>query len=42
MKTEKQSWISIRTASTPEVEHQDIYRALGVRLTPLPRRRSER
>lgn len=42
MKTEKGTSISIRAASTPEVEHRDIYRALGLRLTPLPRRRSER
>src|SRR5208337_3633235 len=42
MKTEKGTSISIRAASTPEVEHRDIYRALGLRLSPLPRRRSER
>ena len=42
MKTEKGTSISIRAASTPEVEHRDIYRALGLRLSALPRRRSER
>ena len=42
MKTEKGTSISIRAASTPEVEQRDIYRALGLRLSPLPRRRSER
>jgi len=42
MKTEKGTSINIRAASTPEVEQRDIYRALGLRLSPLPRRRSER
>jgi transposase len=42
LKTEKGTSINIRAASTPEVEQRDIYRALGLRLSPLPRRRSER
>jgi len=42
MKTETGASISIRTPSSPEVFHCDIYRALGIRMNPLPRRRAER
>ena len=41
MKTTSGGSISVRTASAPEVEHRDIYRALGLRLSPFPVRRSE-
>ena len=41
MKTDRGGRISIRTASSPEVAHGDIYRALGLRLNPFPVRRSE-
>jgi len=42
MKTESGVTVSIRTPSSPEVFHRDIYRALGIRMNPLPRRRTER
>ncbi len=42
MKTESGATVSIRTPSSPEVFHRDIYRALGIRMSPLPTRRSER
>jgi transposase len=42
MKTESGATVSIRTPSSPEVFHRDIYRALGIRMNPLPRRRTER
>jgi hypothetical protein len=41
MKTDRGDRISIRTPSSPEVAHGDIYRALGLRLNPFPVRRSE-
>ncbi|MEW6756497.1 MAG: IS1634 family transposase [Candidatus Latescibacterota bacterium] len=41
MKSETGSRISIRTPSRPEPAVGDIYRALGLRLNPLPVRRSE-
>jgi transposase len=42
MKTDTGSRIGIRTPSSPEVAVRDIYRALGLRLNPIPVRRSER
>jgi transposase len=42
MKTESGTKVSIRTPSTPEVFHRDIYRALGIRMNPIPTRRAER
>jgi len=42
MKTEAGTTVTIRTPSTPEVFHRDIYRALGIRMNPLPTRRAER
>lgn len=42
MKTETGASVSIRTPSSPEVFHGDIYRALGLRMNPLPTRRGER
>ena len=42
MKTDSGLAVSIRTPSTPEVFHRDIYRALGIRMNPIPRRRVER
>ena len=41
MKTAGGGRISVRTASTAEVPVREIYRALRLRLTPLPVRRSE-
>jgi transposase len=42
MHTEAGARIAIRTPSSPEVKVRDTYRALGLRLTPIPVRRSER
>jgi len=42
MKTESGGKIAIRTPSSPEVPVRDIYRALGLRLSPIPVRRAER
>ena len=42
MKTDSGAAVSIRTPSTPEVFHRDIYRALGIRMNPIPRRRVQR
>lgn len=42
MKTDSGAALSIRTPSTPEVFHRDIYRALGIRMNPIPRRRVQR
>lgn len=42
MKTQSGASVSIRTPSSPEVLHGDIYRALGIRMNPLPARRAER
>ncbi len=42
MKTESGTTVSIRTPSSPEVFHRDIYRALGIRMNPIPTRRAER
>lgn len=42
MKTASGGRVSIRTPSTPEVFHRDIYRALGIRMNPIPTRRLER
>jgi transposase len=42
MKSETGGTIAIRTPSSPEVQVCDIYRALGLRLNPIPVRRSER
>ena len=42
MKTDSGAAVSIRTPSSPEVFHRDIYRALGLRMNPIPARRAER
>lgn len=42
MKTADGGRIAIRTPSNPEVPVRDIYRALGLRLNPVPVRRAER
>ncbi len=42
MKTDSGATVSIRTASSPEVFHRDIYRALGIRMNPIPTRRAQR
>lgn len=42
MKTQSGASVSVRTPSIPEVFHGDIYRALGIRMNPLPVRRAER
>jgi transposase len=40
MKTETGATVSIRTPSSPEVFHRDIYRGLGIRMNPIPARRA--
>jgi len=42
MKTESGTTVSIRTPSSPEVFHRDVYRALGIRMNPIPTRRAQR
>ena len=42
MRTQTGASVSIRTPSSPEVFHRDIYRALGIRMNPIPTRRGER
>ena len=42
MKTDSGATVSIRTSSSPEVFHRDIYRALGIRMNPIPTRRALR
>lgn len=42
MTSDTGSRIGIRTPSSPEVPVRDIYRALGLRINPIPVRRSER
>jgi len=42
MRTESGTTMSIRTPSSPEVFHRDVYRALGIRMNPIPTRRAER
>jgi transposase len=41
LKTESGATVRIRTPSTPEVFHRDIYRALGIRMNPIPTRRAQ-
>jgi transposase len=42
MKAESGTTLSIRTPSSPEVFHRDVYRALGIRMNPIPTRRAQR
>jgi len=42
MKTQSGATVSIRTPSSPEVFHRDLYRALGIRMNPIATRRAER